>query len=113
MDSKGLIDALGRATENRKRAEEDEAKAREGVISLELSDGTHKGKDYLLTVTTKSSRIIDTKEVYKALGVAKFLMVAKVTKKELVKYMLDTDIEKVSMEGKPVRAYTTSFVKGL
>ena len=102
-----LVDTLGEATEQRKAWEKTEEIAKKELIALDLSDGSYEGEKYILKVVTKISRILDTKMVYDFLGIDKFLQVVKVIKKELVKHMLESDIDKVSTEGDLSRAYST------
>jgi hypothetical protein len=103
-----LIDELGVATEQRKAWEKTEEVLKKKVADLELSDGTHNGKEFSLAVVTKAARVLDTEAVYKFLGIAQFLLVVKVVKKELVKYMLESDMDQVSIDGKESRAYSTA-----
>ena len=107
FDLAKVVDALGMATEQRKAWEKTEEISKKILAEQELSDGTYKGKEFSLTLVTKAARVLDTEAVYKALGIAKFLEVVKVVKKELVKFMLESDMDQVSVDGKESRAYST------
>jgi len=111
MDTKELIDELGKITAIRKRAEIAEDAIKKDIDKLELSDGTYTGDKYTLKVIIKQSIILNTEKLFKKLGLEKFLKVVKPVKKEVEKYMTTIDIDKCSSMGKESKAYSTDKIK--
>ena len=103
-----LIDSIGRCREQKKEAEDKEARLKPLLEKHELSVGAYQGKEYFLNVSEKVALNYSVEKAYKKLGLAAFLQCVKMVVGSLKEKLSLTELDELA-EGKPNVSKNYSF----